>query len=245
MIASDPRLPRRRRCSAGLGCSARASRLFPFDECQARHSAARRSRAAARRLHSFISRLLGSSFRRPLAIVVGDGEGHALGNAICVLRSFDSVTALGLSQMQQTDHDVDHGLCPEARNRRAPDVLDGRVTSSEHRTADRTLLVKSARPIWIVRHHDHRFGHRLFRCDPPLWLHAAVDRFVRVLALDDVPDEHRQTLRYEILAGHAKFLWVPPPVANHVVVSTDGTYSIVVRRCYKESFVLVTPAAVP
>ncbi len=76
-------------------------------------------------------------------------------------------------------------------------------------------------------------------------LHAAVDRSVRVPALEDVPDEHRQTSRYEILAGHPKFFRLPPPVANHVVVSADGTYLIIFRRCYKESFVLVTQTAVP
>jgi len=33
------------------------------------------------------------------------------------------------------------GLCPQAENRGAPDMLDRRVTSSEHRTEDDGLLV--------------------------------------------------------------------------------------------------------
>jgi hypothetical protein len=56
-------------------------------------------------------------------------------------------TALGLSEMRYADHDVDHGLCPEARNRRAPDVLDGRFTCSEYRVKDRPLPFESARPL--------------------------------------------------------------------------------------------------
>ena len=50
-------------------------------------------------------RIVENRFRRQLTIVVGDGEGHSLWNAIRVFRSFDSVTDRSASLIVgQEDH---------------------------------------------------------------------------------------------------------------------------------------------
>jgi len=59
-----------------------------------------------------------------------------------------------------TNHHVDDGLRPKARNGRAADVLDHSLGTREHRGENVTFFVESARPTGIVRNDDDSLTHR-------------------------------------------------------------------------------------
>jgi hypothetical protein len=80
---------------------------------------------------------------------------------VFVTRRFECWNPIfNLDQDRDTNHDVDYGLGPKARNRGAPDVFDNGFTSREHYCEDAAFFVESARPIRIARHDTHSVIHR-------------------------------------------------------------------------------------
>jgi hypothetical protein len=64
-----------------------------------------------------------------------------------------------IAELRQAWQNIDDGLCPETRHRRASYVFEDRANSEEHALERLFFLVELERPPWVVFHYDHRFRH--------------------------------------------------------------------------------------